>query len=240
LRVRSWEEFGLDPKKVLLSLLLLVVAVFAAVLLLGLALRIGTISPVLGAIAAGGACYFVAAAPKRRMKVSAFLQTSEAPLLAAASNIYLNSMGSRSKTLLMIRAEEPVLRAVLSAARRRTLLGYDAISALRVAGSEDKVQSESAKTALAAVVGMDGARVEEGSDELDGMLSASELDHETKLPLLMAISFFLPIMLMLFAAMTKETGPSAMAALLVLEVIILDITMAIATDPLQSAGRDAP
>jgi hypothetical protein len=43
----------------------------------------------------------------------------------------------------------------------------------------------------------------------------------------MAVAFFLPIMLMLFAATAKGTGPVAMAALVVLEVVILDITLAI-------------
>jgi hypothetical protein len=47
------------------------------------------------------------------------------------------------------------------------------------------------------------------------------------MPLLIAVSFFLPIMLMLFAATAKGTGPVAMAALVVLEVVILDITLAV-------------
>ena len=80
---------------------------------------------------------------------------------------------------------------------------------------------------LNSAVGVDRARVEEGSDELDGILGASGLDDETKLPLLIAVAFFLPIMLMLFAAMTKGTGPAAIGGLVVLEIVVLDITLAI-------------
>ena len=41
------------------------------------------------------------------------------------------------------------------------------------------------------------------------------------------MSFFLPIMLMLFAAISKETGPAAIGALVVLEVIILDLAFTV-------------
>jgi hypothetical protein len=43
----------------------------------------------------------------------------------------------------------------------------------------------------------------------------------------MAVSFFLPIMLMLFASMTKNTGPMAIVALFVVEIVILDIVLCI-------------
>jgi hypothetical protein len=119
-----------------------------------------------------------------------------------------------------------------------TLLGYDAASAFHQQGRDEKVLSESTRSVLHSVVGMDGSRVEDGSDELEGMLNANGLDQETKLPVLIAVSFFLPIMLMLFAAMTKQTGPVAMGALFVLEVVILDLTLAISGEPARLGGRD--
>ena len=80
------------------------------------------------------------------MRIAAFRQTVEAPPFAAASNIYLRSTGSRSKTLLMLRAEEPRLRSFLAEVRRRTLLGYDAPSAIENEGPQNSVFSESART----------------------------------------------------------------------------------------------
>jgi hypothetical protein len=89
------------------------------------------------------------------------------------------------------------------------------------------------------VVGVDKARVEEGGDELDGILTSSGLDEETKLPLLIAVAFFLPIMMMLFAAMTKVTGQEAIGALVVLEVVVLDLTLAISGSSIKWSGDRA-
>jgi len=225
--VRSWEEVGLDQRRAFLFVLGVATAFFAVVVLVGQQLRIGSVSVVLATIAAAGAAYLVSTAPRRIVRAAEFQQTLEAPAFAASSNIYLKSTSSRSKTLLMLGAEEPRLRSFLGDVRRRVLLGYDASSATQGARPQSHIFSESVRTVISSVVGVDRARVEEGADELDGILNSSGLDEETKLPLLIAVSFFLPIMLMLFAAMTKETGLEAMGALLVLEVVVLDISLGI-------------
>ena len=59
------------------------------------------------------------------------------------------------------------------------------------------------------------------------------------MPLLIAVAFFLPIMMMLFAAMTKETGRVAMGALVVLEVVVLDLTLAISGSSVKWGGGEA-
>ncbi len=182
---------------------------------------------VLGVIAAGGAGYLVTTTPRRVVEKAAFEQTLEAPSFAASSNIHLRSTSSRSKTLLMVSASEPRLRSFLAIVRRQILLGYDAAAAIEAGRPQNHVFSESVRTVLNTIVGVGRARVEEGGEELDGILNSGGLDDETKLPLFIAVSFFLPIMLMLFAATTKGTGPVAMGALVVLEVVVLDITLAI-------------
>jgi len=227
LRIKSWEQVGLDPRRAAVFVLGVAASFFAVVALVGEELRMGPVSMALGAIAAGGAGYLVCTAPRRIVRTAAFQQTLESPSLAASTNIYLRSTSSRSKTFLMLSAEEPRLKAFLAEVRRRVLLGYDASSATRGARPQGRVFSESAMTVIDSVVGVERARVEEGSDELDGILNSSGLDEETKLPLLIAVAFFLPIMLMLFAAMTKGTGPVAMGALVVLEVVVLDLALAI-------------
>lgn len=227
MKVRSWEQVGLDQARAVLFTLSAAAALFALVVAVGGVLRIGSVSFVLGAMAAACAGYLASTAPRRMVRMAAFRQTLEAPVFAASSNIYLKSTGSRSKTFLMLRAEEPLLGSFLAEVRRRVLLGYDAASAIAGAGPGSHVFSESARTVVNSVVGVDGARIEEGGDELDGILNSSGLDEETKMPLFIAVSFFLPIMLMLFAAISKGTGQEAVAALVVLEVIILDLTLAV-------------
>jgi len=227
LKVQSWEQVGLDPTRGTVFVLVVAASFFALVMLVGELLRIGSVSVVLGAMAAAGAGYLVFTAPRRIVLTAAFQQTLEAPSFAASSNIYLKSTSSRSKTFLMLRAEEPRLRSFLADVRRLVLLGYDAPSASLGARPHSHLFSESVRTVVDSAAGVDRARVEEGGDELEGILNSSGLDEETKLPLLMAVSFFLPIMLMLFAAVTKETGPEAIVALFVLEVVVLDLTLAI-------------
>jgi len=227
LKVKSWEQVGLDQNRALAFALGMAASFFALVIFVGVQLHIGSVSFVLGAMAAAGAGYLVSTAPRRIVRMAAFQQTLEAPSFAASSNIYLKSTSSRSKTFLMLRAEEPHLSSFLAEVRRRVLLGYDASSALIGPRLESHVFSESVTTVINSVVGVDRARVEEGGDELDGILNSSGLEEETKMPLFIAVSFFLPIMLMLFAAMTKGTGLATMGALVVLEVIVLDLTLAI-------------
>ncbi len=230
MRVESWERLGLDSGRFLFLSLVVAAALLGVVLIVGEELHLGAVSFVLATVAAGCSCYLVSSSPRRKMRLAAFRQASESPSLAASSNIYLRSTGSRSKTLLNLAAEESMLGTFLADVRRMTLLGYDATSAIEASRPEDHVFSESARTVLNAVVRLDPARVDEGGEELDGILSSGGLDQETKLPLLVAVSFFLPIMLMLFAATTKQTGPVAMVALLLLEVIILDMTLALSSE----------
>ncbi len=227
MRVRSWEEAGLDSRRVLAFATSVGASLFVTVALLGDELRLGSVSLVLGAMAGAGGCYIVSTAPRRSLRVATFEQTRDAPSFAASSNIYLASTSSRSKTLLMLRPEEKGLRSFMADVRRGILLGYDPPSAIQGAGPEGSVHSESVKTVLDSVLGVDRTRVDEGGDELDAILNSSGLDEETKLPVFIAVSFFLPIMLMLFAAMTKASGLASIAALAVLEVVILDIALSV-------------
>lgn len=236
MRVQSWEQLGLDRARAVAFAVAVGASFFVLVSLAGTELQIGSVSLVLGAMAGAGSSYLVATAPKRIVDAAAFQQTLEAPSLAASSNIYLKSTSSRSKTLLMLRAEEPRLRSFLADARKQVLLGYDAPAAIQGALPQNHVFSESVRTVLNSVVGVDRARVEEGGDELDAILSSSSLDDETKLPLVIAVSFFLPIMLMLFAAMTKGTGLVTIGALVVLEIVVLDIAVALSRSSAAWAG----
>lgn len=239
MRAESWERMGLDPRKAVLVSLAVAAAFFSGVLLVGEELGMGTVAVVLALLSSAVAGYLVATAPRRTMRLAAFRQTLEAPSLAASSNIYVRSTSSRSKTFLMLRAEEGHLGRYLAEVRRRVLLGYDVPSAARAAVPQDHIFSESVKTVMESVVGVDGSRAEDGGDEMDGLLSSSGLEEETKLPLFIAVSFFLPIMLMLFAAMSKETGAAALGALVVLEVIVLDLALTVSGSSVAWGAREA-
>jgi hypothetical protein len=226
LKIGSWEAANLDAGRAAAFVAIVAASFFSVVIALGTLLDMGSVSFPLAMMAAGVAGYLAFTAPGRMLRAVEFQQTREAPAFAASSNIYLKTTGSRSKTLLMLRAEERDLASYLAQVRRRTLLGYDAASSTRESGTEGRVLSESVRTVISSVVGVDQARVEEGAEELEGVMNASGLDDETKLPVFVAVSFFLPIMLMLFAAMTKETSIVAIAALVALEVVVLDLTLA--------------
>jgi hypothetical protein len=227
LKIKSWEQVGLDQKRAVAFALSAGASFFAAVAVAGQLLQVGSAGVALGLVAGAGAGYMVSTAPRRFVGKAGFEQTIEAPSFAASSNIYVKSTSSQSKTFLMLRADEKHLRSFLFHVRKQILLGYDASSAVRAAKPQSHIFSESVRSVLNSVAGVARARVEEGGEELDGILNSSGLDEETKMPLLIAVSFFLPIMLMLFAATAKGTGPVAMAALVVLEVVILDITLAV-------------
>ena len=227
MRIRSWELVDIDPRRGVVFVAVVAACFFTLVSVAGFLLAMGPAAILLGLLACCAACYLVSTGPKRLVRLSALRQTTEAPSFAAASNIYLASTSSKSKTLLMLSAEEPRLKSLLAEVRRKVLLGFDARSAVSSASPERRVFSESVKTAVDAVVGAGRARLEEGSDELEGLLSSAGLDDETKLPVFMAVAFFLPIMLMLFAAVAKQTAPVSVGALAVLEVVILDIALGV-------------
>lgn len=243
MNIRSWKQLGLDERRVLFFGAGAGAALFAAVSVTCQALQVGPASTFLGAVAACGVSYIVFTAPRRSIDRASFDQTVEAPSFAAASNIYLSSTCSRSKTLLLLRAEEPYLSSFLLRVKKKVLLGHDAPAATRDCMPQNYLFSESIRGVLNSIVGLSRTRVEEGGEELDAILSSSGLDEETKLPVFISVAFFLPIMLMLFSAMAKQITPLALGALFVLEAIILDIVLAVSRTSLgwgrkeQRSGR---
>ena len=61
------------------------------------------------------------------------------------------------------------------------------------------------------------------------MVLASLSKEETKFPVFLTISFFLPIMLMLLAALGHHTDPVAMVSLTFLELVVLDLALALSS-----------
>ena len=193
MKIKSWEQLGLDTWRVLLFILAVGSLVLRDVAAAGRLLQVGDASLVLGMIAAGGASYLVATAPRRLVQRAAFEQTLEAPSFAASSNIYL-------KLHLLAEQDSPsasgraslASASFLEAVRRRVLLGYDAGAAIEAGRPASHLFSESVRAVMSTIVGIGRARVEEGGEELDGILNSSGLDDETKLPLFIAVVLLPP------------------------------------------------
>ncbi|MGA2665236.1 MAG: hypothetical protein ABSF83_09860 [Nitrososphaerales archaeon] len=226
MRIGSWDALGLDPRRMWVVVGSVGLAVGVAVTLATFEF-LGQLAAVLGAIVALGSGYAVGVLPRRSLERSAIQQAGEAPALAAAASVYLQSSGSKSKTLLMLRSDEVRLSARLDELRRTTLLGIDpATSFARLGGSSE---SESVAKVIGAVVSAQGERLADEGEELEGMVTASLSREETKFPVFMTISFFLPIMLMLLASVGHHTDLVAMVSLTFLEVVVLDLALALSS-----------
>ncbi len=222
----SWDALGLDGRRMGVAVAAVALALASVVSAVTYPL-LGQFSLVLGVVVAVGAGYSLAALPRRSLERSAIQQARESPALAAAAAVYLRSSGSKCKTVLMLRSEEPRLAALLGELRRTTLLGFDpADSFARRGGS---AESESVSKILGSVVRAQGERLDDEGEELEGMVAASVSKEETKFPVFLTVSFFLPIMLMLLAAIGHHTGAVAMVSLAFLEVVVLDIALSLSS-----------
>jgi hypothetical protein len=224
-RASSWSVLRLSPTR--MTALAVLAGLATAACVLGATYTIfGGVSVVLAGAVGVASSYLVAGFPKRSLDRSALLQAREAPALAASAAVYLQSTGSRAKTILMLRSDEPRLEALIERAKRRTLLGEDASSTL---GDAEGVRADSTAAILASVASARGERLADGGEELEGMVRASLATEETKFPVFLTISFFLPIMLMLLAAVGHHDDLASIVSLTVLEIVVLDVALSFAS-----------
>ncbi len=221
MRFSSWDSMGLDRRKMSLVVLLVGSCAACSVLVATFA-TLGAVSVLLGLAVGGLASYVVGGFPKRSLDRTAIMQAREAPVLAASAAIFLESTGSRSKTVMMLRSAEPRLASMIEEAKRSTLLGKDAAVAL--AGTEE-VRADSVSSILGSVIRAQGDRLYDEGEELEGMVRASLSGEETKFPVFLTISFFLPIMLMLLVAVGHHDDPFSVVSLAFVEVVVLDLAL---------------
>ena len=222
----AWDEMGLARGRMKSLVALSVVGPALAV---GLATEpiVGQIAYLLAVVVGAASGFTVASLPRHELERSALIQAGEAPALAAAGAVYLQGTGSKSKTILMLKSEEPLLSSALGAMKKGTLLGVDSSETLR--GVEDRVQSESVLRVLNSIVRAQGARLQDEGEELESAVKESSSGEETKFPVFLTISFFLPIMLMIFASMEHRVDPVAMVTLAFLEVVVLDLALSLSS-----------
>jgi len=225
MKVSSWDVLGLSRAKMCALVASVGIATAACILTVTLTL-LGAVSVVLALGVGAAGAYLVASYPRRSLDRSALLQAREAPALAASAAVYLQSTGSRSKTVLMLRSQEPRLSDLFEKARRSTLLGMDAKMAFE---RTEAVRADSTAGVVGSIVRAHPDKVSDGGEELDGILRASSSAEETNFPVFLTISFFLPIMLMLLAAVGHHDNFASVASLSVLEVVILDLALSFAS-----------
>ena len=223
--IASWESWNLDRRRMSAVLGLAGLSAGGCVYLVtshvlgGLAMLLSLVVGVL-------ASYTVGTVPKRALERSALLQAREAPVLAASAAVYLQSTGSRAKTLLMLRSDEPGLKGVLEDAKKSTLLGLDASRDVAVSRM---VVADSVSGILASVGRASGSRLQDEGEELEGIVRASLSNQESKFPVFLTVSFFFPIMLMLLAAIGHHDDAVSLVSLAFLEVVVLDLVLSFAS-----------
>ncbi|HEV2225594.1 MAG TPA: hypothetical protein VGR56_02170 [Nitrososphaerales archaeon] len=221
----SFEHLEIDPWKVVT----MGIAAFGAALL-GCRLAIGG---VLGQDTAAAEIvvallvfYIVISTPRRIVDAQRVSQARESVLLSVASNACMNATGSRPRTLMLLRSSEPRIKRALSDLGRSVLLGAKVEKAVELASSG--LASYSAASVLRGTGTLRPRFVDVGDQEIRGLMSSSELNKETKLPMFMTVCFFTPIMLLLYAVFTHIYNTEGLAELAAFGFVVIDLAFYLA------------
>lgn len=218
-RVRAWEYFHLDPKKVFGFSLVLGLSGGSAVLLLTRDVLESSSLP-LSILMSSFVFYFGLSFPGRLAEAARLAQSREAPALAVMGAASLEATHSRTKAILLLRSGDRDVSATLLGARRRILQGYPAdVAVIRGA----TLASSSAEDVLRSIASPERTGMVEGGEESQGIVQSSQLSDESKLPMFTAVAFFAPIMLLLYVIMSHVGEPTRLAEVVALQVVILDI-----------------
>ena len=165
--------------------------------------------------------YIVLSTPRRLLDGERVAQARESPLLVASAAACLTVTGSRPRTLMLLRARDPVLSSALAESGRRVLLGERIENAL---GSSTRgLPSYSAAAALEALASFEPRAMDRGDEEMRGLESSSELRRETRIPVLTTVCFFTPILLVLYAVLSHSYDPGKLGELAAFEFIVVDL-----------------
>ena len=223
MKLSSWEHYQVDKAKFLAIACAFSVLGGAGVYLVTRDV-LGEESGIFGVIAAVATCYLVLSEPSREFETVSLWQAREAPMIAASAAVSLEATGSRARALMLLSSEEQEFADALEEMRRMILLGHGATEVILKLSSE--MASDSASQTLLSMTANNPSTIEDEGRELESLLAASSLGEETKVPVFIAVCFFGPIMLLLFAVLTHSTSPIDLVELIALEIIILNLTLA--------------
>lgn len=194
---------------------------------------LGGLAATFSLLAGLGIAYTVLSAPRRATERATLSQAREAPSLASAVTVHLKTMRSRSRTLLMLRAEDGELSVLLKEIRRLIFLGVEPARALGEAST--KIPASSVRRILGHVADRTESGIEEEGTEYYGFLKHSMEVGETKTPVFIAVAFFAPIMFVLFSGMSHNTSVSSIFSMIFLELVLLNLVFSFASTDRGSA-----
>ena len=223
MKFNSLEHYRINPLRFLLLLLLLSLSGGAAVSAVTRDI-LGSDSWIIGALTAAAMAYLVGSEPRRKLDTVSLWQAREAPVVAASAAVSLRATGSNSRALMLLRCEEEELAGTVEHAKRMVLLGHAPKETIVESAAE--IASDSVSEALLSMVSREAGSIEDVGDELESVFAATSLGDETKVPVFIAVCFFAPIMLLLFAVLTRSTTPLELGELVLLELILLNIAFA--------------
>ncbi len=191
---------------------------------------LGTAGTPVFAVIAAAVFYIVVTTPRRLLDRERLSQAREAVLLASSSRALLEVTRSRSRSVLLLRPRGSAFAAAVERASKMLLLGDDAGRAVGAAAGS--LASYTAASALRGLVEPRKVGTDPDDEEARGLAGSAALSRETKVPMFMTVSFFAPIMLLLYAVISHSFGAERLAELTVFELVVLDLAF-----HLGSAGR---
>lgn len=220
MRVASWQHYAIDARK-MAGLACAFGAASCALFWLGTRGAIGGASAELAVLVGVIFAYFVASAPRRLLDSTALTQSRGAMTLAASASASLEATHSRARAVLLLRSDDRLVQGALTGAGRSVLLGTPPAEALNVAAGA--LASYSLRNVMASLGALDPGRVAESGEEKEGILASSQLSEESRLPLFMAVAFFTPMLLTLYAVFSHLSGAASFAELIGIQIVLVDI-----------------
>lgn len=227
----SLEHFGISPRRLgALGAATAAAAGGATAVVVGGSL--GQARDTVAAVVAALVLYIVLSTPRRLIDGQRVAQARESPMLSASAAACLAVTGSRPRTLILLKARDRSLASAVREGGRRVLLGTRVDRAVEAPARS--LASYSASAALRGVASFRPKGIYQGDEETRGLASSSDLSRETKVPMLMTVCFFTPILLVIYAVFSHLYGASELAELASFEFIVVDLAF------YMSAGERGP
>ncbi|MDG7002888.1 MAG: hypothetical protein JRN56_03190 [Nitrososphaerota archaeon] len=220
MKFASLDHFGLSAWRVMAVGL---AASSASWLLADLAFgdALGGASMLVLTIVAAAVFYIVVTTPRRLLDRERVRQAKEAVLLASSSKALLEVTRSRSRSVLLLRPRDRDVAAAVARASKMILLGGSV--ARSVGAASGSLASYAVAAALRGLAKPRKSGPDPDDEEARGLAGSAALSRETKVPMIMTVSFFTPIMLLLYAVLSHSYGAVRLTELAAVELAVLDL-----------------
>lgn len=220
MRFGSLEHFGISPWRIT-TFALGTSTVFASAVGFSVGMVLGLARfPILFVIASA-TFYLIITTPRRIIDRQRMSQAKDSVTLSAAIKATMGVVGSRCRTLALMRPRDESLAKATREAMRNVLLGHSIQDS--VGSSAQLAVSYSAANILESVAFLGSDSFDVGDEEKRGLSVSSDLNLETKLPIFMTACFFAPIMLVLYSVFSGLSDPASLSALAAFEFVMIDI-----------------